>query len=117
MNKNISDKDKKDWQKFISDKEKLPDKDNHTSQRKSAKSKTIDLHGYSLEDANKVIEKFILESFEQKVNKLRIVTGKGLHSQNNKDPYVINYTIKRDSPDFLVSNKKYIWLRLFIKFL
>ena len=106
MNKNISDKDKKDWQKFISDKEKLPDKDNHTSQRKSAKSKTIDLHGYSLEDANKVIEKFILESFEQKVNKLRIVTGKGLHSQNNKDPYVSKEfgILKYSVPEYIENN-------------
>ena len=106
MSRNISDKDKKDWQKFISDNEKLPDKDNHIKHRKLFKSKTIDLHGYSLEEANKVIEKFILESFKQKVSKLRIVTGKGLHSQNNKDPYISKDfgILKYSVPEYISKN-------------
>jgi len=106
LNRNISDKDKKDWQKFISDNEKLPDKDNHIKNRKLFKSKTIDLHGYSLEEANKVIEKFILESFKQKVSKLRIVTGKGLHSQNNKDPYISKDfgILKYSVPEYISKN-------------
>ena len=106
MNKNISDKDKKDWQKFISDKEKLPDKDNHTSQRKSAKSKTIDLHGYSLDEANRAIENFINNSFLEHVNKLIVVTGKGLHSENEKDPYVSKELgiLKYSVPEFISNN-------------
>ena len=76
----ISDQDKKDWQNFLSKKEKLPNKDLVQSNKKNYKSSEIDLHGFTLDEANKEIEKFILDSYDNGFNKLRIVTGKGLHS-------------------------------------
>ena len=88
MNNKISDKDKKDWNEFLSKSDQLPNKDNFEKKDKVKKVKSLDLHGYSLDNANKVIENFIKKSYEEKIFKLIIVTGKGLHSDNEKNPYV-----------------------------
>ena len=107
MTDNISDKDKKAWEKFISGDERLPNKDNKFQKKTSLKVKSIDLHGYTLEEANKTIEKFINKSFREKINKLIVVTGKGLHSQNEKDPYVSKdlSILKYSVPEFIENNK------------
>ena len=107
MSNNISEKDKKDWESFTSGDERLPNKDLKLSKEKFFKVKSIDLHGYTLEEANKIIEEFIYQSFSEKINKLIVVTGKGLHSQNEKDPYVSkNLSILKYSvPEFIESNK------------
>ena len=88
MNSKISEKDKKTWDEFLSKNQKLPDKDNVQTEIQVKKTRTLDLHGKSLEEANQIIENFIKKSFENRVQKLIIVTGKGLHSKNDKDPYV-----------------------------
>ena len=107
MSNDISEKDKKDWESFTSSDEKLPNKDFKLSKEKFFKIKSIDLHGYTLDEANKTIEEFIHKSFREKINKLIVVTGKGLHSQNEKDPYVSkNLSILKYSvPEFIESNK------------
>ena len=107
MNDKISEKDKKDWENFISGDEKIPNKDIKISKLKIFKSKSIDLHGYTLEQANKTIEQFIYKSYSEKVNKLVVVTGKGLHSQNEKDPYVSKdlSILKYSIPEFIENNK------------
>ena len=107
MSNDISEKDKKDWESFISSDEKLHNKDFKSYKKKFLKVKSIDLHGYTLEEANKTIEEFIYQSFEEKINKLIVVTGKGLHSQNEKDPYVSkNLSILKYSvPEFIENNK------------
>tara|TARA_B100000989_G_scaffold175524_1_gene131652 strand:- start:143 stop:565 length:423 start_codon:yes stop_codon:yes gene_type:complete len=107
LSKDISEKDKKDWESFISSDEKVPNKDIKLSKQKFFKIKSIDLHGYTLEEANKTIEKFIYQSFREKVNKLIVVTGKGLHSQNEKDPYVSKdlSILKYSVPEFIENNK------------
>jgi DNA-nicking Smr family endonuclease len=107
LNDKISEKDKKDWENFISSDEKLPNKDFKLSKQKSFKVKSIDLHGYTLDEANNTIEKFIHESFKEKINKLIVVTGKGIHSQNEKDPYVSKNLgiLKYSVPEFIESNK------------
>ena len=107
MTDNISDKDKKDWEKFISGDERLPNKDNKIQKKISLKIKSIDLHGYTLEEANRSIENFITNSYEDGINKLIVVTGKGLHSQNEKDPYVSkNLSILKYSvPEFISNNQ------------
>ena len=108
MNKDISDKDKRDWENFISNKEKLPDKDNNLKEKKIIKTKLIDLHGYTLEQANKTIEQFILHSFSKNVGKIIVVTGKGLHSQNEKNPYVSKdlSILKYSVPQFINNNNE-----------
>ena len=102
----ISDRDKKDWQNFLSKKEKLPNKDLVQSNKKNYKSSEIDLHGFTLDEANKKIEKFIFDCYENGFNRLRIVTGKGLHSNNKKDPYVSkDLSILRYSvPEYIKNN-------------
>ena len=104
----ISDKDKKDWDNFISNKENLPDKDKDLVINKIKKTKTFDLHGYSLNQANKEINNLVYKSFNQGLNKLIIVTGKGLHSENEKDPYVSKdlRILKYSVPDYLKNNKE-----------
>tara|TARA_Y200000002_G_C22137606_1_gene437498 strand:- start:63 stop:476 length:414 start_codon:yes stop_codon:yes gene_type:complete len=106
LTNNISDKDKKDWQNFISSKDKLPNKDLRKQNKLSFKTKSIDLHGCTLDEANQKIEKFIISSFAEKINKLIVVTGKGLHSQNKKDPYVSKDLgiLKYSVPDFIENN-------------
>ena len=103
MNKKISDKDKKDWENFISNEEDLPDKDLNLNEFKFQKVRTYDLHGYSLEEANKKVKKIIFESFEKKIKKIKIVTGKGLHSQNESDPYISNKfgILKHSVPEYI----------------
>jgi DNA-nicking Smr family endonuclease len=76
LNNNISDKDKKDWENFLSNDEKLTDKDLKIKNKKSLKIKSIDLHGYTLEQANVAVENFIIRSYEEQIGKLIIVTGK-----------------------------------------
>ncbi len=106
MNDNISDTDKKDWHKFINSTEKLPNKDFKPQRNKNLNVRSIDLHGYTLDEANKTIENFIKQSFSENVNKLIIVTGKGLHSENDKDPYVSKDLgiLKYSVPEFITNN-------------
>ena len=108
MTDNISKKDKKDWENFILKNEKLPNKDLKTERKNSNKIKSIDLHGYSLEEANKAIEDFIIKSYKENINKLIVVTGKGIHSQNKKDPYVSKDLgiLKHSVPEFIKNNQK-----------
>ena len=88
MNSKISDKDKKDWENFLSSNKRLADKEIINSKKKINQIKSIDLHGYSLEEANSEINHLIKKSFNVRLNKLIVVTGKGLHSDNEKNPYV-----------------------------
>ena len=106
MNSDISDKDKKDWENFLSKKENLPDKDARLSKKSGIKSSSIDLHGYSLDEANEKIKKFIYNSYDKEISKLIIVTGKGLHSQNEKDPYTSKEfgILKYSVPEFIRNN-------------
>ena len=107
MTDNISEKDKKDWENFLSKKEKLPNKDITINKKITFKTRSIDLHGYSLEEANNSIEDFIIKSYQEKINKLIVVTGKGIHSQNEKDPYVSKdlSILKYSVPEFISNNK------------
>ena len=89
MSDDVPNKDKKEWEKFINSKEKLPNKDELTLNKNLKKiTKKIDLHGYALEEANKTIDQFIKDSFNNNIHKIIVITGKGLHSQNEKNPYV-----------------------------
>ena len=108
MNNKISDKDKKDWQNFLSSEEKVHNKDLSLSQIKMDKNlvKTIDLHGFSLENANRTIDEFINRCFKTNVSKITVITGKGLRSKNINNPYVSkNLSILKNSvPEYIKSN-------------
>ena len=108
MKKKLSDKDRKDWENFISNDEKLKDKDIELNNIKEIKSKTLDLHGNTLENANQLVKNFILNSYSQGVKELNIITGKGLRSKNIEDPYkskdlsILKYSI----PEFIKKDKE-----------
>ena len=106
MTNKISDKDKKDWENFVSSKETLPNKDNKSIKEKNFVTKSIDLHGCTLEEANNYIQEFINKSYEDNINKLIVVTGKGLHSNNEKNPYVSKELsiLKYSVPEFIKKN-------------
>ena len=106
MNKKPSNKDLKDWKKFLESNEKIHNKDNFINQTRFKEEATIDLHGFSLDQANNRVEKFITECFEKKVLKLNIITGKGLRSKVDQNPYqskdlsILKYSV----PEFIRSN-------------
>mgnify|MGYP001304614293 FL=1 len=107
MNKKLSDKDKKDWQNFISNKEKILDKDLSVKIEKQIDStKRIDLHGFSLENANLIIDEFINKCFKENVTRIIVITGKGLRSNNVSNPYVSKdlSILKNSVPEFIKSN-------------
>ena len=110
MNDKISNKDKTAWEKFLSDKEKLPNKDYEFNKKKTYKVQNIDLHGYTLQSANDKITKLINDSYDKGVSKITVVTGKGLHSNVEKDPYKSkNLSILKHSiPDFIKNNSELI---------
>ena len=106
MKNKILDKDKKDWEDFLSKNERLQNKDLVYIKQKNFMTKSIDLHGFTLEEANKLVEKFIINSQKDGVSKLKVITGKGLHSQNEKNPYISkDLSILRFSvPEFIKNN-------------
>ncbi len=117
MSKNISDKDKKDWEDFLSSNKKLPNKDLSKIKNNNLKISHIDLHGYSLEKANKKVKDFIIRSFENKITKLIVVTGKGLHSNNLSNPYVSKdlSILKYSIPEFIKNDNELMKIIIEIK--
>ncbi len=107
MNDDISDKDRKDWLRFINSKDKLKDKETNFKDKKNPTTRLIDLHGLNLDEANKTIENFINKAFSENINKLIVVTGKGLHSKHEKNPYVSKDLgiLKYSIPEFILNNK------------
>ena len=105
------DKDKQDWENFLNNKQKIPNKDFvHKKNIRYEKIKKIDLHGYTIEEANKAIEQFIQKSFDENVTKIIVITGKGLRSKNVENPYLSkNLSILKYSvPEFIENNKSLI---------
>ena len=107
MSQDLSDKDKKDWESFLKRKDKLNDKDQKDFKGKSFVTKSIDLHGYTLDEANKFVHEYIEKSYLKNVNKIIVVTGKGLHSRNDQNPYVSKdlSILKYSVPEFIKNNK------------
>ena len=102
------DKDKQDWENFLNNKQKIPNKDFvHKKNIRYEKIKKIDLHGYTIEEANKAIEQFIQKSFDENVTKIIVITGKGLRSKNIENPYLSKdlSILKYSVPEFIENNK------------
>ena len=107
LNSKLTDKDKKDWHSFTSSKDALPNKDEISNIIKSKKTESfIDLHGFSLEDANKTIEKFINNSHKNGVAKITVVTGKGTRSKVEGNPYLSKdlSILKNSVPEYIKLN-------------
>ena len=104
----ILDKDKQDWENFLKNKEKIPNKDFVNKKNiRHEKIKKIDLHGYTIEEANKVVEQFIQKCFDENVTKIIVITGKGLRSKNVENPYLSKdlSILKYSVPEFIENNK------------
>jgi|TARA_B110000967_G_scaffold192036_1_gene218278 DNA-nicking Smr family endonuclease len=107
----ITDKDKQDWEKFLKDKKKIPNKDFPIKRNiRHEKIKKIDLHGYTIEEANKAIEQFIEKCFNESVTKVIVITGKGLRSENVKNPYLSKdlSILKYSVPEFIETSETLI---------
>ena len=118
MNKKITDKDKEDWEDFLNSSEKIPNKDFvRKNNIRYEKIKKIDLHGYTIEEANKGIENFILKSFDENVTKIIVITGKGLRSKNIQNPYLSKdlSILKNSVPEYIKNNKNINQLIIEIK--
>ncbi len=104
-----SSKDKKDWADFTKQMGNISVKESDFLEKNQQKIKVrkLDLHGYSLNDANKVIKKFIIESFNKRYNKLLIVTGRGLRSKSYDNPYISkNLSILKNSvPEYIKNDE------------
>ena len=106
MNKRISDKDKKDWQDFLDSSDKLQSKDLDQLKNQIISERSIDLHGYTLDEANKRISEFIETCYVNKVKKVNVITGKGMRSKNLDDPYqskdlsILKYSV----PEYIKNN-------------
>ena len=105
----VSLKDKKDWVDFTKKMDDILVKEDDSLQENREKNKIrrLDLHGYSLEDANRVVKKFITESFDKNYRKLLIVTGKGLRSKSYDNPYISkDLNILRNSiPEYIKNDE------------
>jgi len=108
LKKKISEKDKKDWENFLSSDVSLPNKDLNIDIKKKVLTKKIDLHGFSLEEANKKIEEIIKAYFDIGVKKIIVITGKGLHSNHIEDPHISKDLgiLKNSVPEFIKNNKE-----------
>ena len=108
MNKKLSDKDLRDWENFVNSKDRISSKEEIDKSQINKKESTfkIDLHGFSLDQANKFIEKTINDCFEKEVSKLNIITGKGMRSKSAEDPYKSSELsiLKHSIPEFIKSN-------------
>ena len=108
MNSKLTDKDKKDWKNFTSSRDKVPNKDFKLNKKniKENTKRIIDLHGFSLENANEIIEEFINNSYQEGIKKIIVVTGKGTRSKTANNPYLSRdlSILKHSVPEFIKSN-------------
>ena len=109
MKKKISEQDKKDWKNFLDSNERLENKDiNIINNQKNIKIKSIDLHGYTLDNANKFISEFIEKCYLENVSKIKVITGKGSRSKNKSNPYLSTdlSILKHSVPNYIKNNSK-----------
>ena len=108
MNNKLSEKDKKDWENFLNNKDPLEVKDKELLQKKTIMEKSIDLHGLTLNEANNKIYEFIKYCYENNVKKINVITGKGMRSKNINDPYqskdlsILKYSV----PEYIKGNSE-----------
>tara|TARA_B100000575_G_C22816684_1_gene480709 strand:- start:240 stop:650 length:411 start_codon:yes stop_codon:yes gene_type:complete len=104
--KKISEKDIKDWDEFIKKDEKLENKDNIQNKTIDKKYIEIDLHGYTLEGANKKMSEYINECYENNISVINVITGKGLRSKNKENPYSSTDLgiLKHSVPNYIKNN-------------
>ena len=105
----VTSEDKKDWISFTKRLENVYDKNVDFIKQNTTvnKIRKLDLHGLSLNEANKIVKKFVIQSFEERYRKLLIITGKGLRSQIHKNPYLSERmnVLKHSVPEFIKNDE------------
>ena len=105
--RNLSKEDKKTWEDYIKDPSDIYDKDNTKplNYKKNNRFK-FDLHGFSLDEANKKVKEIVIFCVEKKYKEILLITGKGHHSKSGENVYVSrNFsTLKGTIPEFIKSN-------------
>ena len=105
----VTPKDRKDWITFTERLENVYDKDTYFEKQNTAlnKIRRLDLHGLTINQANRITKKFIIESFEERYKKLLIITGKGLRSKVHKNPYLSEQmnVLKHSVPEFIKNDE------------
>ena len=107
--KDLDQDDKKAWEEYIKNPSDIYDKDKNYSKKNQRKERfKYDLHGYTLEDANRKVKEIILLCKENKYKEILLITGKGLHSTNDKDIYVSKNlgTLRYSVPEFIKSSEE-----------
>ena len=109
MKKKLTPEDLKIWQDFTTSKEPIENKDRNLDKKELhiRRTRKIDLHGCTLDEANKKIEQLINESYEKGAEKIIVITGKGLRSKNQKNPYISKNLniLKYSVPEFIKTNE------------
>ncbi len=101
-----SSEDKEDWLSYTNKMDDINDKEFYIL-RKSKRVEKLDLHGFSLQDANEMAKNLIIESFNKGVKKLLIVTGKGTRSKSHENPYISEKLsiLKHAVPEYIKNNE------------
>ena len=104
--KDLSQEDKKTWEEYIKDPTDVYDKDINFRKNNRKDRFTFDLHGFSLNEANKKVREILVSCVENKYKEILLITGKGIHSTNDKDAYVSKDfgKLKFSVPEFIKSD-------------
>ena len=114
--KYLSKEDKKVWEDFIKNPSDIFDKDKSNLKKNKNQRFKFDLHGFTLDEANKKVKEIITNCFEKKYKEILLITGKGMHSSNEKDTYVSKDLgkLKFSVPDFIKTDEELSKLTLSI---
>ena len=114
--KYLSKEDKKVWEDFIKNPSDIFDKDKSNLKKNKNQRFKFDLHGFTLDEANKKVKEIIINCFEKKYKEILLITGKGMHSSNEKDTYISKDLgkLKFSVPDFIKTDEELSKLTLSI---
>ena len=104
--KDLSQEDKKTWEDYIKDPSDIYDKEKNNQKTIRKKRFKFDLHGFTLDDANKKVKEILFFCIKSRYKELLLITGKGLHSTNDKETYISKDfgKLKYSVPEFIKSD-------------
>ena len=104
--KDLSQDDKKTWENFIKDPSGIYDKDKNNQKTVRKERFKFDLHGFTLNDANKKVKEILLFCIDNNYKELLLITGKGIHSTSSEDAYISKDfgKLKYSVPEFIRSD-------------
>ena len=106
--KDLSSEDKKSWEDYIKNPSDIFDKEKPSSYGIKRKNQfKFDLHGLTLDEANRKVKEIILSCIERKYKEILLITGKGIHSKNQNDIYTSKDfgKLKFSVPNFIKSDQ------------